>query len=138
VLSSNIQRQRAEREKVKTEALLAAKLAAASQDYYLKQTRQLLATITQFDFLVLANDSGFCRTNFTNLKLLSPDFSDFGLVNFDGSIFCHTLDHELKNEVLAPRLMQRITDLPRFAMGGLHTNAQTGEPILQFAYPVYD
>ena len=139
VFLANIQRQRAEREKVKTEAVLAAKLAAASQQYYLRQARQLLATMTQFDFLVLATNQPYAERGMANLKLLSPDFTDFGLIETNGAVFCHTLGtNAVPTEILAPGLVDKILDRPRFVMSGLHYDAEWQQPTLQFAYPVLD
>src|SRR6266446_4010244 len=61
-----------------------AELAAANQEDLIKSARQLLGTLTQFPFLVLATNRPFCEVHFSNLLKLSPDYANFGLVETNG------------------------------------------------------
>jgi signal transduction histidine kinase len=137
VLIANVERQLAEKDKIREQAVCAAKLAAAREDYYLRETRQLLATMTQFPFLVLLQDSGMARTGMANLKLLSPDFNDFGLVETDGTVFCHTLETDKSAGLLPAAFVRRVLANPGFAMTDVHQSEALGGPCVQFAYPVY-
>ena len=125
MLIANLQRQQSDREVIRGQAVCAAKLAAASQLYYVKQTRQLLATMTQFQFLVLAKNLSFAQTGMVNLKLISPDFNDFGLIERDGTVFCHTLGPDVTGEVIPSAFTKRALEHPGFAMSDLHRHPRS-------------
>lgn len=138
VFFANVDRQQTEKKMLRHEAVSAAKLAAASQAYYVRQTRQLLETMTQFPFLVLLNDPGISRTGMMNLKLLAPDYSDFGLIERDGALFCHTLASNTTGEIVSDFMARDVLKHPRFAISELRRDPLSREPILQFAYPVFE
>lgn len=137
VFFANVDRQQAEKQMLRHEAVCAAKLAAASQAYYVRQTRQLLETMTQFPFLVLLNDPGISRTGMMNLKLLAPDYSDFGLIERDGALFCHTLATNTTGEIVSDFMARDVLKHPRFAISELRHDPLTREHVLQFAYPIF-
>src|SRR5688572_15769002 len=101
VLVANVQRQQAEKARIREQAVSAAKLAASSQSHFVKQSRQLLATMTQIPSLVLSTNRTTSQKGMSNLKLLSRDFSDLGLIERDGSVFCHTLGSNATGEVIS-------------------------------------
>lgn len=138
VFVANVDRQKAEKETIRREAVCAAKLAAASQAYYVRQTRQLLATMTQFPFLVLLKDADAARKGMANLKLLSPDYSDFGLIERDGTLFCHTLETNTTRQIVSAAFAGRVLKEPKFAMSELYRDSVSRESVLQFAYPVFE
>ncbi|MDB6130254.1 MAG: domain S-box [Verrucomicrobiales bacterium] len=137
VLGANVQRQESEKKMLREQAIYAAKLAAASQAYYIKQTRQLLSTMTQFPFFVMAKDQGFSRTGMANLKLLQPDFHDFGLIEKDGTVFCHTLGTNLIGDPISLAFARKVLKKPAFSMNELGGENNLKPTSLQFAYPVF-
>ena len=140
VLLSNIARLETEREKVREETVCAAKLAAASQAYFVREARQLLATVIQTHPAgVLSTNRTYCERRLATLRLLAPDFGDFGLIERDGTVFCHTLGTNVETaKIVAPEFIKRVLEKPEFAMSNLHRDGLPGEPTLQFAYPVFD
>ena len=130
------QRQKTEKTRAKERAVTLARLAAAEQRYYLKQARQLLATVTQFDFLVLGTNRQYCEFNLTNLKLLSPDFVDFGLLEADGTVFCNTFSNQTADLVI-PNLAARVLHSKDFIVAGYLSTPILPDAALQFGYPVY-
>jgi len=88
VLYGNFEQRRIEKDGVRREAMVLSRLAAASQQDYIKNTRQLLATLTQFPFLLLSTNRDFSEVHLYNLRNLSPDYSNFGLIEADGKLFC--------------------------------------------------
>ncbi len=137
LILSNLDRQRSEKDRVREQAVSVAKLAATSQAYYVKQTRQLLATMTQFQFLVLATNLSFCQTGMINLRLISPDFSDFGLIERDGTVFCHSLGTNQAGGDIGLAFTKRVLAKPAFSMSGLHLDRNGEKPLLDFIYPVF-
>src|SRR5687767_9847298 len=80
VLYGNFEQRRIEKERVREEAIAIAQLAAANQQNFIKNARQLLVTLSEFPFLVLATNRQFCEVHFSNLLKLSPDYLNFGLI----------------------------------------------------------
>src|SRR5438034_8248250 len=90
-LYGNLERRRIEADRVREGATAISQLAAANEENFIKNSRQLLATLAQFPFLVLATNRPFCETHFSNLRLLAPDYLAFGLIETDGTLFCSAM-----------------------------------------------
>src|SRR4051812_28410410 len=88
LLYGNLQQRRMHNSSMRESALAMSRLAAAIEKNYVKNTQQLLSTLTQFPFLLLATDRPFCETHLFNLRSLSPDYGNFGLIEADGTLFC--------------------------------------------------
>src|SRR5689334_12487421 len=88
VLYGNLEQQKLEKEAMRQQAIASAKLAAASQEHYIRNAEHLLATLTEFTFLTLTTNRAGAEIHFRNLRLLSPDYADFGLIEADGKLFC--------------------------------------------------
>lgn len=140
LLLSNVARLETEREKVREQTVCAAKLAAASQAYFVREARQLLATVIQtHPAAVLSTDRTYCEKRLATLRLLAPDFDDFGLIEPDGTLFCHTLGTNVERaKIVAPELLTRVIETHQFGMSDLHPDGPLGQPTLQFAYPIFD
>ncbi len=139
VLLSNVARLESDRERIREQTVSAAKLAAASQGYFVREAHQLLKTVVQTHPVeVLSTNPVSCERKLRTLRLLAPDFSDFGLVEKDGKVFCHTIEGVRESEkIVAPGLAQRILEKPEFTVSDYHGDSALGEPILQFAYPIF-
>ena len=87
VQNSYWEQRKSEQARVRTEAMAVSRIAAANQENYLKNSRQLLATLTELAFLVNSSDRAFCRTSFFNLRKLAPDYEGFGLIESNGTLF---------------------------------------------------
>jgi signal transduction histidine kinase len=138
IFLGNVERQESEKTRLKEQAAFAAKLAAASQAYYVKEARQILATMTGFPHLVRLPGKAASEKGMTNLKLISPDFGDFGLISPDGTVFCHALGGDVPEQTIAPAFIQRTLKNPAFSMSEVHFYPVRKEFSLQFAYPVLD
>ncbi len=135
VLFGNFQRRESERRRAKERAVTIARLAATTENHYIKQARQLLATLAQFDFLVLSTNRGVCEWHLKNLKLLSPDFNDFGLIETNGALFCDTFSNRMEQS-LALAAAQKVMRQRDFVFAN-YAKAEAGsEPALQFGFPV--
>src|SRR5689334_18423831 len=88
VLYENLEQRRIETEHVRERAIAVVQLAAANQENFTKNTRQMLATFTQLPFLLLGTSRAYCETHLSNLRKLAPDYLNFGLVETNGNIFC--------------------------------------------------
>ncbi len=136
VLYGNLELRRLEKARLTEKATAISAVAAANQENFVKATRQLLATLTQFPFLLLTTNTTFASVNLANLRKLSPDYVDFGLVELDGTLFCSA---DLTNQhpgLSNLAFFQRTLKSRKFSIGNYHVNRLTGEPMLNVGYPV--
>jgi signal transduction histidine kinase len=133
-LIGNFRHQRLEKDRARERATTIAKLAAGRQEYYVRETRQLLATMTQFPILVQLQDKKASEVGLKNLKLLSPDYDDFGLIETNGILFCHTLGTNVIGPISTP-LISKVLKAREF-VGEVYLRDTNVQPTLQFAYPV--
>src|SRR5216117_372749 len=138
VLYGNFEQRRTELARVREGAVSRAQLAAANQENFIKNTRQLLATLTQFPFLVLATNRPFCEVHFSNLRQLAPDYLNFGLIDADGMLFCSASATEGSVSLGNRACFQRVTQTRQFSIGDFQAARSTGPPALNFGYPVLD
>src|SRR2546429_473080 len=138
VLYGNLEQRRIEKARVREGATAISQLAAANQQNFIANTRQLLATLTQFPFLVLATNRAFCEVHFSNLRKLSPDYLNFGLIETNGILFCSAEPAKVVVSFADRPYFQRVLQTRKFAMGDFQIGRLTGEPALNFAYPVFD
>jgi signal transduction histidine kinase len=137
VLYGNLEQQKLEKETMRQQAIASVKLAAASQERYISNAEHLLSTLTDFAFLTLTTNRAFAEMNLRNLRLLSPDYADFGLIEADGRLFCcaavtnelpATINFGVQKEVMKSR---------RFCVGRLEPDNLAHIPTLRVGYPVY-
>src|SRR5712671_1910711 len=138
VLYGNLEQRRIEKARVREGAVAIARLAAAKQENAIRDARQLLGTLTQFPFLLLSSNRSFSETHLSNLRKLSPDYGNFGLIETNGLLFCSA---EATNNLvsLADRsYFRRVVETKRFSAGDFQVSRVTGEPCINFGYPVLD
>jgi len=138
VLYGNFEQRRIEKNGVRREAVVLSRLAAASQQDYLKNTRQLLTTLTQFPFLLLSTNRDFSEVHLFNLRNLSPDYSNFGLVEADGKLFCSSQRTNAGTYLGDRAYFKRAVQTRNFAVGDFQFGRITGEASLNFGLPVMD
>lgn len=138
VLHSNLEQRQLEKSRAKDGALAISQLAAANQESFLKNARQLLATLGQFSFLVLNTNRAFCQNHLANLRKLLPNYLNFGLIETNGEVFCSA--EPLTNAVYAGdrAYFKRVFQTQEFSIGDFQVGRLTGESSLNFGYPVFD
>jgi signal transduction histidine kinase len=132
MLLGNLKRQRSEKALAREQVVTLSKLAAANESYYVRQSRQQLATMTQFP-LVLMQDRTLTEKGLKTLKRLQTDFHDFGLIETNGIIFCHTLGSNMLQSA-NPSLLRKVVEARDFA-GTIFKFESTVS--LQFGYPIF-
>lgn len=136
-LQRNLQQRESEKDRVVQEITSVSQLLAANQLSYVRNTRQLLATLSSLEFLVHSSDSNFCRVNFNNLVTLSPDYLNFGLIESDGDVFTSAVNTNNAIKSLADRpYFQRTQKHKKFSIGGYQIGQLTKQRCLTFGYPV--
>jgi signal transduction histidine kinase len=134
LLASNLKRQDSEKALARERAITTAKLAAVNESFYVRQTRHQLATMTQFPF-ALMRDRALTEKGLKSLKRLQADYEDFGLVEMDGTVFCHTLGSNV-TETFNPSLLRKVVEVRGFSQSVFHRDPLQKQPMLQFGYPV--
>jgi PAS domain S-box-containing protein len=138
VLHSSFQQRRIEKERVRESAVAISRLAAAQQEQFIRNARQMLATLTEFSFLTLTTNAAFGEVHLVNLRKLSPDYLTFGLIELDGTVFCSASPTNSWPSLFDRSYFQRVLQTKRFAIGDFQVGRLTGQPSLNFGYPVFD
>jgi signal transduction histidine kinase len=138
VLYENLEQRRIETEHVREGAIAVAQLAAANQENFTKNTRQMLATFTQFPLFLLGTNRAYCETHLSNLRKLSPDYLNFGLVETNGDIFCSAQPFDGKVNISDRSYFRQVLETKKFSAGVFQIGRLTGQQALNFGYPVVD
>ncbi len=136
VLFGNFEQQNLEKEALRQQAIASAKLAAATQERYILNARHLLLTLCQFPFLTLSSDRGFSETHFRNLRLISPDYADFGLIESDGRLFCAASVTNQNPYLTNMALFRKVVASKTFGVAELEESWLDGSPALRCGFPV--
>jgi len=138
VVYEYLEQRRLETERVREDAIAVARLAAATQENFTKNTRQMLATLTQFPFLLLGTNRAYCETHLSNLRKLSPDYLNFGLIETNGIIFCSAQPFDGMVNVADRSYFRQVLQTKKFSTGVYQIGRLTGQQGLNFGYPVLD
>src|SRR5258708_1982994 len=136
VLYGNFEQRRIEKARVCEGATAIARLAAATQEHFIDDARQLLTTLTQFPFLVLGTNRAFCEQNFANLRNLAPDYLNFGLIETNGICFCSATSTNVPINAGDRSYFQRVVQTRQFSAGDFQIGRHTGQKALNFGFPV--
>ncbi len=137
-LYGNFERRHVEGLRIRERAADISQLAATKEQDFINDARQLLATLTQFPFLLLSTNQAFSEGNLANLRKLSPDYANFGLIETNGIAFCSS--ELIRTQVnLGDRpYFQRVLQTKQFSVGNFQIGRLTGERVINFCYPVFD
>ena len=138
VLHSNFQQRRIEKERAQESVSAISRLAAAQQEQFIRNARQLLATLAEFSFLTLTTNAASSETHLINLTKLSPDYLTFGLIELDGTVFCSASAANIGTSLADRSYFQRVIQTKSFAIGDFQVGRLTGQPSINFGYPVFD
>lgn len=135
-IHNNLNERRTRLESIRDNAIGAASLAAARQEKFIENADHLLATLSHFSFLVSNHDRAFTQAHLANLRLLSPEYLDFGLIETNGKLFCSTVVTNRVMDLSNWSCFARAVRTLRFSVGDLETNRTTRQETLDFAYPI--
>ena len=137
-LLAELGEQHIDKQRIQEGAVALSVLAAANQESVVRNTRQLLATLSEFPFVLLSSDHSFSEEHLSNLRKLLPDYCDFGLIETNGVLFC-SAQPSTNGIYLGDRSdFQRVVQTKQFSVGEFQISRLTKEPVLNFAYPVLD
>src|SRR5205814_38458 len=89
-------------------------------------------------FLVRGTNWNVCHTHFANLRILSPDYLDFGLIESNGTMFCSAFATRDKLCFADRSYFQRVLQTKRFSIGEFQEGTLTNKPSIDFGYPILD
>ena len=117
VLYENLEQRDLETKRVREGAIAVARLAAANQENFTKNTRQMLATLTQFPLFLLGTNRAYCESQLSNLRKLSPDYLNFGLVETNGNLFCSAQPFDGTVNISDRAYFQQVLKTKKFSTG---------------------
>ena len=136
-LQRSLSQRGVEKEQVLHEISAVSRLIAAKEQSFVRNARQLLATLSGLDFLVHAKDKSFCAVHFENLIKLSPDYLNFGLIESDGTVFAAGVTPASEVDSLKDRsYFKRTCNSQKFSIGEYQVGRLTGQRSLNFGFPV--
>jgi signal transduction histidine kinase/CheY-like chemotaxis protein len=137
-LHEDFNEQRAEKERLREGALALSGLAAADQESMVHNARQLMGMLNQFPFVVLSTNRSICEKHLSDLQKLLPDYSNFGLLETNGSLFASA--RPWTNPVYSGdrAWFQSAVATKEFAVGDFQIGRVTKAPGVTFAYPILD
>jgi PAS domain S-box-containing protein len=138
VLYISFEQRHLEKQRARESAIATSRLAAAQQKQFIRNARQMLATLSQFSFLTLTTNAGFAEAHLVNLQKLSPDYLTFGLIERDGTVFCSASPNQTATSLANRSYFQRVLQTKKFAIGDFQVGRLTGEPSLNFGYPIFN
>jgi signal transduction histidine kinase len=138
VLYGNFEQLKLEKESLRQQAIASAKLAASTQDHYIRNARHLLATLNEFSFLTLGTNRLFSELHFKNLRLISPDYADFGLIETNGQLFSSATITNASPMLTNLSVFKQLASTRRFCVSTFEKDPLAGVPTLRVAYPVFD
>lgn len=138
VLYLNFEQRHLETTRVREEAVATSRLSAANQQNYFAHTRQLLATLTQFQFLTLNTNRAYVQENLSNLRKLSPNYLNFGLIETNGILFASSEIYREPVDLSDRTYFRRVLETKKFSAGDFQVGRLTSEPALNFGFPVLD
>jgi len=138
VLWGNLSQRRIQTAAIQERASSLAELAGANQQDIINGARQLLGTLTQFPFLVLATNRPFCEWHFGNLLKLSPDYADFGLIETNGVLFCSGANSNAVADLGDLSYVHRVIQGRGFSVGDFQVGGLIEGASVSFGYPVLD
>jgi signal transduction histidine kinase len=138
VLYGNLEQRRLEKARVREGVVATAQLAAANQENFIKNTRQLLGTLAQVPYLVLSTNRPLIELHFSNLRKLAPDYLNFGLIEADGTLFCSAAATNQSLKLGDRPYFQRAMKTKEFSIGDFQIGRLTDQQVLNFGYPVLD
>ncbi|HWX20277.1 MAG TPA: ATP-binding protein [Candidatus Binatia bacterium] len=137
-LYGNLAQRRIEKARVREGASAISKLAASKQEDFIKNAQQLLATLTQFPFLLLATNQSLAETHLSNLGRLLPDYATFGLIETNGMAFCNANPTSVPMYLGDRSYFRRVLQTGRFSIGDFQIGRLSGQRVVDFGYPVID
>jgi signal transduction histidine kinase len=136
---SNINARKIQKQNTRERTVATVKYAAAKQENFVKNAEKLLTTVAQFSFLVSTTDRSFSQAHLINLRKLSPEYLDIGLIEADGTLFCSTVITNDSPNLSKWTCFARVSQSHRFAIGDLEKTGTTpNQESLGFGIPVYD
>ncbi|MDB6038807.1 MAG: aphA [Verrucomicrobiales bacterium] len=134
----HFEQQRIERERNREGAGALSNLAAANELNIVNQARQLLATLSDLSFLVLAKDSNFCHLHFSNLQKLLPDYVNFGIIETDGTLFCTGTPLKTPVTMVRDPFVKQVIETKKYAVTGQTQDLVADPAALTIGFPVLD
>jgi PAS domain S-box-containing protein len=111
------------------------RLAAANHEKLVEGAQQLLVTLAHLP-PVLQQDGAACHTLFRGLVGHYPHYTNFGVADGSGRVFCSALPHAQQINAADRNWYRRALHARDFAIGDYQRGPITGKEVLVLGYPV--
>jgi PAS domain S-box-containing protein len=123
--------------KVQEDAQRLTRLTASNVEQFVEGARQLLVAISRLS-QVRDHDVGGCDAVLADLLKQYPHYANLGAAEPDGDLFCSALPLTGPVNSADRAWFQRAAETRTFAVGDYQIGRVTGQPTINFAYPVLD
>jgi signal transduction histidine kinase len=134
----HFEQERIEQQRTRDGAEALSNLAATSELNLIKQARQLLATLSELRFLVLAKDTNFSQMHLSNLAKLLPDYVNFGIIETNGTLFCTGNPIKAVVPKIRDPFVRQVVETKKFAIAEQTVDLITDPISLTIAFPILD
>ena len=114
------------------------RLAAREQARMVVATRELLINIAQLPAIYDRRGSLECNDRLAELHGGHPHYTNLGVVTPSGDLFCNSRPISRKINIADRSYFKRAVQTASFAVGDYQIGRVTGEPAINFGFPVYD
>jgi signal transduction histidine kinase len=119
------------------QSLRFARTASANYERLFDGTRQLLVMLTRLGALRLDNPDT-CSTRLAEVLSEYPLYSNLGIANLNGDIFCSGLPIQKLINIADRSYFQRAIQDREFSVGEYQIGRRTGKATINFGYPLID
>lgn len=118
-------------------ALRLARVMEVSHHQMLDSAHEFLTALSRFPSWSVENAQD-CRTLMNRLTGTFSEYTSFGLVRPDGTIFCSAAPPKLKGNVAQLRFFKEVFAKQSFGIGPYQMDPVTGTPIVFLGTPLFD
>ncbi len=124
-------------EAAERQSLRVARTASANYERLFDATRQLLVMLTRLSAVRVDNPEA-CSARLGEILRDSPLYSNIGVANLKGDIFCSGLAASKEINIVDRSYFQRALRDRGFSVGEYQIGRRTGKPTINFGYPILD
>jgi signal transduction histidine kinase/CheY-like chemotaxis protein len=136
-LHATWEQRRLAREAALTDGLRLARLAASEKTNRFEGARHLLMALAHLP-AVQADDPQNCNALLGDLLPTFASYANLGVINRDGRLFCSALPFDPQLDLTDRGYFQEALNQGQFSAGVYQVGRVTGQPSVNFGYPVTD
>jgi len=125
-------------ERAKRDAVRLVQLAAREHTRLITQTQHLLINLAQLPSVQTQQPLADCRRALVEAQTYHPHYTNIGVARPDGEVICNSRRMRQPINIADRGYFRGALAAREFAIGGYQIGRVTGEPAINFGYPVFD